>query len=81
MNPIKSKVTLEYRAVSIGDQPYRIAKVTNDIGVSITPGQFPSQTAKEPRRYYVGDYITEAQASELLSEPGIEVTTVPGKDA
>lgn len=74
MNPssIKSKVTLEFKAVSIGDQPYRIVKVTNDIGASIS--------SPEPKRFYVGDYLTEAQASELLSEPGVEVTTIPAKE-
>lgn len=73
-------VTLSYKEVSIGNQPYRVEKVVNDIGVQITPGEFPTQKAQEPRRYHVGDYITEEQASELLYEPGLEVTTIIRKE-
>lgn len=62
---LKTIVTLSYKGVNIGDQPYRIEKVTNDIGVQV-----------DRTRYHVGDHLTEAQASELLFERNLEVNTI-----
>lgn len=73
MNPTKVIVTLSYKKSTIGDEDYRIESVKNDIGVQITAS---TSERRSSERYHVGDYLTEAQASELLSEPGLEVNTV-----
>lgn len=78
-----TKVTLSYRANALGDQPYRIDRIINDIGVQITPTSgariLPGSRQAKPERFRVGDFLTEVQATELLTEPGVEVTTVPAK--
>jgi len=71
MNPLKIIVTLSYAPTHVGDEPYRIESVKNDIGVQVT-----DTSRTRGARYHVGDYLTEAQASELLSEPGLEVNTI-----
>ncbi len=64
------KVTLDYDSgrLRIGEDAYRIIRITNEIAVPI---------GKQSR--HVGDYLTEAEATDLLTEPGVEVTTVPAK--
>ncbi len=66
MKPTKIIVNLSYKESIVGGkEPYRIESVKNDIGVQVNR-----------ERYHVGDFLTEVQASELLSEPNLEVTTV-----
>ncbi len=62
------KVKLAYNDHSPFGKPYQIIQITNEIAVPIS---------KESR--HVGDYLTEAEATDLLTEPGVEVTTVPAK--
>lgn len=68
------KVTLDYatdrRCLGRTEdhQPYRITRIVNEIAVPV---------GKQSR--HVGDYLTEAEATDLLTEPGVEVTTVPAK--
>ncbi len=60
------KITLDYRQPCMGDESYRISRIVNEIAVCV---------GKESR--HVGDYLTEKEANDLLTEPGYEVTVVP----
>lgn len=61
------RVTLEYNhRQTIGDCPYCIAKIVNEIAVPI-----------DNKSRHVGDFLTELEATELLTEPGLEVTVLP----
>ncbi len=62
------KVKLSFKHPAIGDEPYRIDQIGNEIAVAINGSS-----------RHVGDYLTEIEATELLSEPGVEVVTVPRK--
>ncbi len=67
------KVLLSYNAnhakSGLRLSPYRIERITNEIAVPI---------GRESR--HVGDWLSEAEATDLLTEPGLEVTTQPAKD-
>lgn len=64
---MKTKVTLSFGRVTLGDKPYRIEKIINDIALS-----------SGGKRYDVGDYITNEEAANL--DPGIEITTIARKE-
>lgn len=60
------KVTLGYGHIL--HDSYLILKIVNEIAVPVNSVS-----------RHVGDYLTEAEATELLTEPGIEITTIPAK--
>lgn len=65
------KVTLAYRTTSLGS-PYQVVKIVNEVAVVVTKDN-------RPVTLHVNDFLTEEQATDLLTEPGLEVTTVPAK--
>ncbi len=78
------KVTLGYLPHAPFGSPYIIERITNEIAVVVSKEQ-PSLTRLaaglgDTETKHVGDYLTEAQATDLLTEPGLEVTTVPAKE-
>ncbi len=62
------KVTLDYRSCGLGDDCYRITRIVNEIAV-----------CAGSKTLHVGDYLTEKEATDLLTEPGYEVSVVPAK--
>lgn len=58
------RVRLSYAPVAIGNAPYRIESIANEIVVPIL---------KKSR--HVGEYLTELEAQELATEPNLDVTT------
>ena len=67
-----TQVTLEYSDARANSalrlSPYQIVKIKNEIAVPVGGAS-----------KHVGDYLTETEATDLLTEPGVEVTTVPAK--
>ena len=70
------KVTLAYDSSARLGGPYQITRITNEIAVVVTQDRLGTGTETK----HVGDYLTEAQATDLLTEPGLEVTVVPAKE-
>lgn len=64
------KVLLAYHSVCCFGKPYEITRITNEIAVPV---------GHESK--HVGDRLTEKEATDLLTEPGLEVTTVPAKES
>ena len=72
------KVMLDYDAGRPFSKTYRIAKIANEIAVVVQDDSDPNKPTS--RTCHVGDYLTEEEASDLLTEPGLEVTVVPAKE-
>lgn len=62
------KVVLTYGSALFG-RPYQISKITNEIAVVV-----------DSKSAHVGDYLTEQQATDLLTEPALEISVVPAKE-
>lgn len=77
-------VTLAYSpdAPALGNleaAPYQIVKIHNEIAVPVMKKQARGTQSFIHVARHVGDHLTEWEASDLLTNPGTDVVTIPAK--